>query len=226
MGNGSIVNAKGKGIVAIQAKEATKYIRDVLLVPDLEQSLLSVGQLVEHGYMVHFEDNGCKIYDKSDGKKVMANVKMEKSRNFPISFHYLRYNALKVEVKNESWLWHKRYGHLNFQSLRSLQQKEMVYGLPKIESKKDICEGCVLGKQHRESFPREKAWRAKAPLELVHTDVCGPMRTPSLSENRYFIIFIDDYSRMTWVHFMRQKLEEAISEAFEGLWMYLLCTYS
>ncbi|KAK3037133.1 hypothetical protein RJ639_031020 [Escallonia herrerae] len=77
MGNGSIVKAKGKGTIAIQAKEATKYIRDVLLVPDLEQNLLSVGQLVEHGYMVHFEDNGCKIYDKRDGKKVMANVKME-----------------------------------------------------------------------------------------------------------------------------------------------------
>ncbi|KAK2966883.1 hypothetical protein RJ640_028893 [Escallonia rubra] len=79
MGNGSIVKAKGKGTIAIQAKEATKYIRDVLLVPDLEQNLLSVGQLVEHGYMVHFEDNGCKIYDKRDGKKVMANVKMEKN---------------------------------------------------------------------------------------------------------------------------------------------------
>ncbi|KAK2977872.1 hypothetical protein RJ640_020216 [Escallonia rubra] len=149
MGNGSIVKAKGKGTIAIQAKEATKYIRDVLLVPDLEQNLLSVGQLVEHGYMVHFEDNGCKIYDKRDGKKVMANVKMEKSRNFPISFHYPRYNALKVEVKNESWLWHKRYGHLNFQSLRSLQQKEMVYGLPKIESKKDIYDLIVTGSDEK-----------------------------------------------------------------------------
>ncbi|KAK2966032.1 hypothetical protein RJ640_012291 [Escallonia rubra] len=149
MGNGSIVKAKGKGTIAIQAKEATKYIRDVLLLPDLEQNLLSVGQLVEHGYMVHFEDNGCKIYDKRDGKKVMANVKMEKSRNFPISFHYPRYNALKVEVKNESWLWHKRYGHLNFQSLRSLQQKEMVYGLPKIESKKVIYDLIVTGSDEK-----------------------------------------------------------------------------
>ncbi|KAK2978752.1 hypothetical protein RJ640_013027 [Escallonia rubra] len=102
MGNGSIVKEKCKGTVAIQAKEATTYIRDVLLVPDLEQNLLSVGQLVEHGYMVYFEDNGCKIYDKSDGKKFMTNVKMEKSRNFPISFNYPRFNALKVEVKNES----------------------------------------------------------------------------------------------------------------------------
>ncbi|KAK3003186.1 hypothetical protein RJ639_018084 [Escallonia herrerae] len=136
MGNGYLVNAKGKGTVAIQAKEATKYIRDVLLVPNLEENLLSVGQLVEHGYMVHFEDNGCKIYDKSDGKKVIANVKMEKSRNFPISLHYPKYNALKVEVKNESWLWHKRYGHLNFQSLRSLQQKEMVYGLRKLNQRR------------------------------------------------------------------------------------------
>ena len=64
-----------------------------------------------------------------------------------------------------------------------------------------------MGKHHRESFPKGVAWRAKRVLELVHTDVCGPMRTPSQDKNMYFILFIDDYTRMTWVYFMRQKLE-------------------
>ncbi|KAL0430353.1 UNVERIFIED_CONTAM: Retrovirus-related Pol polyprotein from transposon TNT 1-94 [Sesamum radiatum] len=54
---------------------------------------------------------------------------------------------------------------------------------------------------------QKNLWRAKAVLELIHTDVCGPMRTPSHEQNRYFILFIDDYSRMTWVYFMREKSE-------------------
>ena len=83
----------------------------------------------------------------------------------------------------------------------------MVYGLPSIEENKEVCEGCALGKQHREAFPKEKTWRAQAPLELVHTDVCGPMTTLPHAGNVYFITFIDDYSRMTWVYFMRQKSE-------------------
>ena len=83
----------------------------------------------------------------------------------------------------------------------------MVQGLPRIEEKSGVCEGCVLGKHHRLSFPKGVAWRAKKQLELVHTDVCGPMQTPSHAQNRYFILFIDDYTRMTWVYFMRQKSE-------------------
>ncbi|CAL9018208.1 unnamed protein product, partial [Prunus brigantina] len=54
-------------------------------------------------------------------------------------------------------------------------------------------------------FENEKPWRAKHPLELIHTDVCGPMQNESIGGNRYFITFIDDYSRMCWVYFLRNK---------------------
>ncbi|XP_059670703.1 uncharacterized protein LOC132316214 [Cornus florida] len=64
MGNGALVQAKGKCTIAIETKKGRKHIRDVLLVPDLEQNLLSVGQLVEHGYSIHFDEDSCKIYDK------------------------------------------------------------------------------------------------------------------------------------------------------------------
>ncbi|KAL5570519.1 hypothetical protein UlMin_027094 [Ulmus minor] len=59
--------------------------------------------------------------------------------------------------------------------------------------------GMYAKKKHRQPFPYGKAWRAKKPLELVHTDVCGPIRTPSNYQKRYFILFIDDYTRMTWL---------------------------
>ncbi|KAA8525231.1 hypothetical protein F0562_007086 [Nyssa sinensis] len=64
MGNGALVQAQGKGTIGIETKKGTKFIRDVLLVPDLENNLLSVGQLVEHGYSVHFKDDCCIIYDE------------------------------------------------------------------------------------------------------------------------------------------------------------------
>ncbi|KAJ4764255.1 polyprotein [Rhynchospora pubera] len=208
MGNGAVVKSKGKGTIAVNSKKGRMLIHDVLLVPDLAQNLLSVGQLIEHGHAVHFEGETCKIFDKVENKReLMAVVNMERHRNFPLTLKSANGVALKVDVEDLSWLWHKRLGHVNFESLKLLSRKNMVYGLPNIEEKKDVCEACALGKIHRETFPKEKAWRAKAPLELVHTDICGPMSTNSHGGNRYFITFIDDFSRMCWVYFLRQKSE-------------------
>ncbi|KAL0332223.1 UNVERIFIED_CONTAM: Retrovirus-related Pol polyprotein from transposon TNT 1-94 [Sesamum calycinum] len=109
--------------------------------------------------------------------------------------------------EDQSWLWHRRLGHFNFQGLKILHQKKMMTDLPQIQAVEGACEACLQGKQHKKPFPSGTSWRAKAVLELIHTDVCGPMRTPSHEQNRYFILFIDDYSRMTWVYFMREKSE-------------------
>ena len=77
--------------------------------------------------------------------------------------------------------------------------------LPYLKENNEPCEGCLIAKQHRLPFSTDKAWRAKDLLELIHTDVCGPMRTPSHHNNRYFILFIDDFSRMTYVYFLKAK---------------------
>ncbi|KAL0340718.1 UNVERIFIED_CONTAM: Retrovirus-related Pol polyprotein from transposon TNT 1-94 [Sesamum radiatum] len=114
--------------------------------------------------------------------------------------------AMKAQ-EDQSWLWHRRLGHFNFQGLKILHQKKMMTDLPQIQAIEGACEACLQGKQHKKPFPSGTSWRAKAVLELIHTDVCGPMRTPSHEQNRYFILFIDDYSRMTWVYFMREKSE-------------------
>jgi transposase InsO family protein len=67
-----------------------------------------------------------------------------------------------------------------------------------------------MGKHHRDSFPVGKSWRATKPLELVHADICGPMQTLSLNKNKYFIIFLDDFSRITWVYFIKEKYDALI----------------
>ncbi|XP_074364151.1 uncharacterized protein LOC141704899 [Apium graveolens] len=65
MGNGILVQARGKSTICIQTKDGIRYINDVLLIPDLDQNLLSVGQLIENGYAAYFEDDTCTIYDKN-----------------------------------------------------------------------------------------------------------------------------------------------------------------
>ena len=67
-----------------------------------------------------------------------------------------------------------------------------------------------MGKKHRNDFPFGKPWRETTPLELIHSDLCGPMQTPSLGKSHYFITFIDDFSIKIWVYFLKYK-----SEAFE-----------
>lgn len=62
-----------------------------------------------------------------------------------------------------------------------------------------------MGKQHREAFPKKSPWRATKRLELVHADICGPIKPESNSNKRYFITFIDDYSRKTWIYFLSEK---------------------
>ena len=100
-----------------------------------------------------------------------------------------------------------RYGHLNFVGLKTLQQKDKVTSLPQITIPSQVCEECVVSKQHRSQFPQGKSWRAKSVLELIHSDICGLINPSSNGGKRYLITFIDDYTRKTWVYFLQEKLE-------------------
>eukprot|EP01018_Ginkgo_biloba_P029724 Gb_18100 [translate_table: standard] len=128
---------------------------------------------------------------------------------FPLKLLLNNSHALK-ETKDDSWLWHKRYGHLSFQGLSFLHKKKMVKGPLVIQLREEICSGCALGNQHQDSFPVNRLWRAKAPLDFVHANICGDMQTQSLGKNIYFLTFIDDLSCQTWIYFLKQK-----SEAFK-----------
>ncbi|KAH0709495.1 hypothetical protein KY284_010922 [Solanum tuberosum] len=87
----------------------------------------------------------------------------------------------------------------------TLHQKNMVNGLPHITAPSETCENCGVSKQPRYPFSQGKSWRAKALLELVHSDLCGPINQNSNGGKRYFITFIDDFSRKTWVYFLHEK---------------------
>ncbi|KAL6312732.1 hypothetical protein AAG906_015139 [Vitis piasezkii] len=125
---------------------------------------------------------------------------------FPLEMSSIEKHALVVKETSESNLWHLRYGHLNVKGLKLLSKKEMVFGLPKIDSV-NVCEGCIYGKQSKKPFPKGRSRRASSCLEIIHADLCGPMQTASFGGSRYFLLFTDDHSRMSWVYFLQSKAE-------------------
>jgi len=115
------------------------------------------------------------------------------------------------------WKWHYRFGHLNMASLRKMANENIVYGLKSINKsidlKGDICETCAKSKLSVKPFPKAAENRENEVLSLIHTDICGPMNKQSAGGARYFATFIDDYSRYTFVYFL--KTRDQILNAFK-----------
>ncbi|KAL4317812.1 hypothetical protein GQ457_18G000340 [Hibiscus cannabinus] len=204
------MKVEGKGTFAIKTMQGNvKLLFNVQFVLSLAHNLLSIGQLMTSGYYVMFDGDSCAIRDKKSGQ-IIDIVPMTQNRMFPLDVSNVVNKALISRRDNEANLWHLRYGHLHLNGLKLLSRKEMVLGLSNI-GELDFCEGCVYGKQNRRSFPIGKSWRASNCLEIVHVDLCGPMKTESPGGNRYFLLFTDDYSRMSWVYFLKFK-----SKTFEN----------
>ena len=194
-GDDRLVKVEGKGTISINTSQGNvKLLHNVQFVPELSHNLLSVGQLMEDGYFLLFDDGVCSVYDKNSGQHIVSIPKRQ-NKMFPLQVSDKKNCAFNVK-HTESNLWHLRYGHLNVGGLKLLARNNMVIGLPVIDGI-DFCEGCVYGKQTKYSFPVNKAWRASKCLQLVHADVCGLMSVESLGGSRYFLLFTDDYSRMS-----------------------------
>ena len=104
--------------------------------------------------------------------------------------------ALVHESMEPSELWHKRIAHVHYKPL--LLASKAVNGLPEIYTKHEgICKGCAKGKNIKKTFPSSES-KAKGILEVIHSYVCGPMSSSSLSGYVYYVSFIDDFSRKKW----------------------------
>jgi hypothetical protein len=93
-------------------------------------------------------------------------------------------------------LWHERMGHIGEKGLRAMHNKGMVEDFPECNLEVNFCEHCVYGKQSRVRFP-SRVTRENGILELVHSDVFGPISMPSLGVSLYYVSFIDDFSGKT-----------------------------
>ena len=113
--------------------------------------------------------------------------------------------CLMAQGDDATWRWHARMGHLHFRALRTMSTKQLVRGMPVIDRVAEYCDGCALGKQHRAPFPQATAYRAERGLELVHTNLCGPITPTTPGGNKYFLLVVDDYSRYMWLALRRSK---------------------
>lgn len=129
--------------------------------------------------------------------RLVLKAPLSRNRTFKVSL----INAAQVQcftsqiADDERWLWHHRFGHLNFRRLHQLGEKNMVISIPSIKPPNQLCERCLASKQPRTSFEPHAPSRAKKSLGVVHLDVCGPLETPSLGGNRYFVTFVDELTR-------------------------------
>ena len=88
--------------------------------------------------------------------------------------------------------------------------RDMTTGLPDFSTKQSgVCKWCALGKYTKTAFPSNNS-RLEGVLELIHLDLCGPMSFASLTGFEYYITFIDDFSRKTWIYFLRSKKSEEV----------------
>ncbi|GKA55278.1 integrase, catalytic region, zinc finger, CCHC-type containing protein [Tanacetum coccineum] len=94
-----------------------------------------------------------------------------------------------------SWLWHRRLSHLNFGTINDLSRLDLVDGLPKFKYGKDhLCSACERGKSKKASHPPKLVPSDHSKLELLHIDLCGPMRVASTNGKKYILVIVDDYS--------------------------------
>jgi transposase InsO family protein len=106
-------------------------------------------------------------------------------------------------------------GHIHFDNLVKISKREVVREIPQITKPTNIlCKHCQQGKQTKTKF-KSKKYSTKRPLEIVHIDLVGPTTTKGLKSEKYFMLLVDDYTRMTTVFFLRNK-----SEVFEKLKVY------
>ena len=100
-------------------------------------------------------------------------------------------------------LWHQRLGHVNQQRLKAAVRDSLIEGIEKCDGDLPFCQGCVEGKQKRKPFHGLSGVQRKKKLQLVHSDICGPMSISSLGGSKYFISFTDDYTRYCRIYFIK-----------------------
>ena len=220
LGDDSEIFATGKGTLRllfnVNGKQKEGCFEDVLFVPDLKVTLLSVGQSARLPHCkVVFDNNTCEYINK-DTKEIMARAFATEDSDLytldatPVtrkvvanltssSFRSIDINTL-----------HRRLGHLGIDNCRLMVNHRLVDGVDKIVGKEVFCEGCAYGRSKRKSHP-STGTITKRRLERIHIDLCGPIPT-SLGGNKYFLLIIDEHTHYSWVEFLQKK-----SDAFTRL---------
>ncbi len=199
-------NQSGKIIGTGTIGNSSTSINNVWLVDGLEHNLLSISQFCDNGYDVLFEKPNCTVINKEDKSIVFKGKRVDNV--YKINFSELADQKVicLLSVNDKKWMWHRRLGHANWRLISKLSKLQLVKGLPDIDYHSDaLCGACQRGKIVKSSFKTKDIVSTSRPLELLHIDLFGPVSTASLYGSRYGLVIVDDYSRWTWVKFIKSK---------------------
>ncbi|KAE8718737.1 hypothetical protein F3Y22_tig00109992pilonHSYRG00051 [Hibiscus syriacus] len=191
----------GVGTIKLKMYDGTiKVVRDVRHVKGLKKNLLSDGLLDNNASKIETRKGIMKVFRGAlvvlKGEKIAANLYMLKGETL------VEAEASDASCSSDSaMLWHQKLGHMSEQGMKVLVEQKLLPGLTKVSL--PLCEHCITSKQHRLKFNTSNS-RGKSVLELVHSDVWQAPVT-SLGGAKYFVSFIDDYSRRCWVHPIKKK---------------------
>ncbi|GKA25650.1 retrovirus-related pol polyprotein from transposon TNT 1-94 [Tanacetum coccineum] len=202
-------NTVHRRLWVLKAHDEKSQASKVYYVEGLNHNLFSVGQICDADLEVAFQKSTCYICDLkgndlltgSRGTDLYSITLQDTSTPNPICL-------MAKASSSQAWLWHRHLSHLNFDSTNLLSKNDIVTGLPKLKFIKDhLCSSCELGKAKRKSFQTKTTPSSKRRLEILHMDLCGPMRVESFNGKKYILVIVDDYSIYTWTHFLRSKDE-------------------
>src|SRR3954469_6739687 len=190
-------------------------ITNVLLVEGLTHKLLSISQLSDNGYDIIFHQKSCKAVSQKDGSILFTGKRKNNIYKIDLSDLEKKKVTCLMSVSEEQWVWHRRLGHASLRKISQINKLNVVRGLPNLKYKSDaLYEACQKGKFSRSAFKFKNVVSSSRPLELLHIDLFGPVKTAFVRGEKYGLVIIDDYNRWTWVKFLKHK-DESHSVFFE-----------
>src|SRR4051812_37492124 len=211
VGNGSRVDVMAVGTLSLVLPSGLVLnLNKCYYVPALSMNIISGSCLLQDSYSFKSENNGCSIYMSNIfyGHAPIVNglflLNLERDETH---IHNIEAKRCKVDSDNTTYLWHCRLGLIGVKRMKKLHSDGLSDSLD-FESF-DTCEPCLMGKMTKTPFSGTME-RASDLLEIIHTDVCGPMSVSTRGGYRYFLTFTDDLSRYGYIYLMKHK-----SETFE-----------
>ncbi|KAJ9544101.1 hypothetical protein OSB04_023808 [Centaurea solstitialis] len=177
----------------------------VAYVEGLMHNLLSISQLCDKNHKVSFSKKKCKVKNRRK-EVILTGVKQADIYIINMNTSTDNFCFVSRASTDTNWLWHKRLSHLNFKTLNQLCINNLVVGLPDFRyTKVSLCSACEKVKQTRASFKSKQISSISSPFQLLHMDLFGPINVQSIAGKKYTLVIVDEYSRYTWVFFLRSK---------------------
>ena len=215
LGDNSIRQAQGYGTLTFSLPNNNHlHIHKFHFVPGLTKNLLSVSQETECGYTLTFKGNSC-LFESQQANDTSYKIPWFKTQNLypipitPIKISNASYQIHETGIQN-TLKWYLRLGHPHLQALQKIRTHNLADGIIGPFTQLSFFEDWLFRKMTSNPYPRSTQYTTN-PLQLIHTDLCGPMPTPSLTGALYFLTFIDDYTHYTIITFLETKSNPFLS---------------